>query len=120
MKNPTFGKWNRDDDYDDSYCNVSGDWLTSKGPSAFLWDLRAREKEKAPCTIKIGGYVLEKVIFPSRRVCEKVEELAMQAVETYGVKDAFSYPLPPYFNKRREHLIPLFRYYLIKTLLERG
>jgi len=118
MKNPTFGKWSRDDDPQDVSYMVEDEWLNKRGFAPCMWDIRGNNQRKAvPCSVTVGGFTIKDVVFPKKKkTCKQVQDLAQTAVNVQGKKPSpYDYDPPAYF-KRQRHLIPLFRYYLAKII----
>jgi len=112
INNPTFGRWLSDDTYPDQCSKVENEHLTSSGLKSVPWDLRGNEKEPSPCTVIVGDYTIEDVVFPIRKVVVKrVRNMAEEAFQIHGVQeDILEYPAPPLSDE----LIPLYIYYLAK------
>ncbi|RKO65760.1 hypothetical protein D7024_01445 [Desulfofundulus salinus] len=115
-RNPAFGWWPLDDAFPDQVWKVENDHLTSRGPVAYLWDLRTGERKTLPCTVKLGSFLIEGVYFPRReKTAERVRELARRAVSIYGRKDHLAeYPLPAGLGRR---LVPFYRYCIARLLV---
>lgn len=117
-RNPAYGKWQSDDAFPDQCGKVENDHLTSRGTGASLWDLNCNGRKIIPCTVTVGQFTIKDVIFPKRKdTAKRIRRQAEEAILAYGLKNNPSnYLLPRRISKR---LVPLYRYYLAKSLTEK-
>lgn len=101
-RNPVFGIWSNDDTFSDQCGKVENDHLNSRGPSAYLWDLRGNEKKAIPCTVTVGQFTIKNVIFPKRKdSAKRILRMAEEAISSHGLKNhPLEYPLPRRISRR--------------------
>ncbi|MGI9951934.1 hypothetical protein V3F56_06165, partial [Moorellaceae bacterium AZ2] len=108
-RNPYFGRWPIDDDPADYF---------EPGPDNLMCNLRTTERRVLPCTVTVGGFVVNDVYFPREKTAARIKEMARETVAVYGRRDHEGYPVP---KGVKERYVQYFRYCIAKLLAgERG